>query len=51
MKTSHPGPPINNSEILLILGTDLAGKDHFANVLTDAAAVAGIRVERRRGRF
>ena len=40
-----------NLEILLILGTDLAGKDHFANVLTDAAAVAGIKVERRRGSF
>lgn len=43
--------PNSTPEILLILGTDLAGKDHFANVLTDAAAVAGIRVERRRGRF
>ena len=50
MKT-RPGPPNKNPEILLILGTDLAGKDHFTNVLTDAAAVAGIRVERRRGRF
>ena len=35
--------------VLLILGTDLAGKDHFANVLTDAAAAAGVFVERRRG--
>ena len=35
--------------ILLILGTDLAGKDHFANVVSDAAANAGLRVERRRG--
>lgn len=35
--------------VLLILGTDLAGKDHFANVLTDAAAAAGMSVERRRG--
>ena len=35
--------------VLLILGTDLAGKDHFANVLTDAAVAAGILVERRRG--
>ena len=34
---------------LLILGTDLAGKDHFANVVSDAAADAGLRVERRRG--
>ena len=34
---------------LLILGTDLAGKDHFANVVSDAAANAGLRVERRRG--
>jgi len=38
-------------KILLILGTDLAGKDHCANVLTDAAQAAGIRVERRRGAF
>lgn len=29
----------------------MAGKDHFANILTDAAAVAGIRMERRRGFF
>ena len=35
--------------VLLILGTDLAGKDHFANVLTDAAAAVGMSVERRRG--
>ena len=27
---------------LLILGTDLAGKDHFANVVSDAAANAGL---------
>jgi hypothetical protein len=37
--------------LLLILGTDLAGKDHCANVLTDGARGAGIRVERRRGAF
>ena len=36
---------------LLILGTDLAGKDHVANVLTDAASGVGIKVERRRGKF
>jgi len=38
-------------ETLLILGTDLAGKDHFANVLTDTATLAGIKGERRRGAF
>ncbi len=38
-------------ETLVILGTDLAGKDHFANVLTDAAVASGLKVERRRGRF
>lgn len=43
--------PHDTSKVLLILGTDMAGKDHFANVLTDAAAGGGIRVERRRGRF
>lgn len=37
--------------LLLILGTDLAGKDHFANVVNDAAEAAGITVERRRGAF
>lgn len=37
--------------LLLILGTDLAGKDHFANVVADAAESAGITVERRRGAF
>ena len=37
--------------LLLILGTDLAGKDHCANVVADAAASAGITVERRRGAF
>ena len=36
-------------DLLLILGTDLAGKDHFANVVSDAAAASGLRVERRRG--
>ena len=40
---------LNVRETLLILGTDLAGKDHFANVVSDAAANAGLRVERRRG--
>lgn len=37
--------------LLLILGTDLAGKDHCANVVADAAESAGITVERRRGAF
>ncbi len=41
----------NFPETLLILGTDLAGKDHFANVLTDAAVATGLKVERRRGRL
>lgn len=36
---------------LLILGTDLSGKDHVANVLADAAVAAGLPVERRRGMF
>lgn len=36
---------------LLILGTDLSGKDHVANVLADAAVTAGLQVERRRGMF
>lgn len=44
-------PRRRSPEILLILGTDLAGKDHVANIVGDAAARAGIRVERRRGRF
>jgi hypothetical protein len=35
----------------LILGTDLSGKDHVANVVADAAAAAGLQVERRRGMF
>lgn len=35
----------------LILGTDLSGKDHVANVLADAAVAAGLPVERRRGMF
>ncbi len=43
--------PAGFPETLLILGTDLAGKDHFANVLDDAATSAGIKVERRRGAF
>lgn len=34
---------------LLILGTDMAGKDHCANVVADAAQAAGIVLERRRG--
>ncbi len=51
MKTLPRGLKDRNHEVLLILGTDLAGKDHFANVLTDAAGLAGIAVERRRGRF
>ena len=37
--------------LLLILGTDLAGKDHFANIVLDAARAAGIKAERRRGAF
>ena len=41
--------PPNFPETLLILGTDLAGKDHFANVVSDAATAAGVQVERRRG--
>lgn len=49
--TGQPSPDMRLDETLLILGTDLAGKDHCANVVTDAAAAAGIRVERRRGRF
>jgi hypothetical protein len=52
MKTDKPGPVLQNfPETLLILGTDLAGKDHFANVLTDAAVASGLKVERRRGRL
>jgi hypothetical protein len=43
--------PTAFSPLLLILGTDLAGKDHFANVVADAAESAGIAVERRRGAF
>lgn len=44
-------PPIliTPPPLLLILGTDLAGKDHFANVVIDAAESTGIKVERRRG--
>lgn len=34
---------------LLILGTDMAGKDHCANVVADAAQAAGIALQRRRG--
>ena len=34
---------------LLILGTDMAGKDHCANVVADAAQEAGLQLERRRG--
>ena len=37
--------------LLLILGTDLAGKDHCANVVADTADAAGVIVERRRGAF
>lgn len=43
--------PATFPKTLLILGTDLAGKDHCANVLADAAISAGIKVERRRGSF
>ncbi len=43
--------PESFPETLLILGTDLAGKDHFANILTDTATSAGIKKERRRGAF
>lgn len=39
----------NFPHTLLILGTDMAGKDHCANVIADAAQVAGIQLERRRG--
>lgn len=46
--TDHnkPFPPV-----LLVLGTDMAGKDQFANVVADAALHAGLLVERRRGGF
>lgn len=37
--------------VLLILGTDLSGKDHVANVYGDAALAAGVPMERRRGMF
>ncbi len=37
--------------VLLILGTDLAGKDHVANVICDHAEAAGLLVERRPGAF
>lgn len=43
--------PARFPSLLLILGTDLAGKDHCANVVADAAQSAGITVERRRGAF
>jgi len=36
---------------LLILGTDMAGKDHLANIVADAAQSAGVVLERRRGAF
>ena len=39
----------NFPHALLILGTDMAGKDHCANVMADAAREAGLRLERRRG--
>lgn len=39
----------NFPRTLLILGTDMAGKDHCANVVADAAQAAGIPLERRRG--
>lgn len=48
-RTDKIGLPDRFPETLLILGTDLAGKDHFANVLTDTAVAAGVKVERRRG--
>lgn len=41
----------SSGETVLILGTDLAGKDHCANVLTDEARAAEIPMERRRGAF
>ena len=44
--SSRPMP-----EILLILGTDLAGKDYVTNILADTARETGKMVERRRGRF
>jgi hypothetical protein len=43
--------PDSFPQTLLILGTDLSGKDHVANVLADGAVAAGLRVERRRGMF
>lgn len=47
--TTRHSPPFPRA--LLILGTDMAGKDHFANVVANAALHAGILVERRRGAF
>lgn len=46
-----PPRPSSFPRTLLILGTDMAGKDHFANVVADAALHQGLRVERRRGAF
>ena len=37
--------------VLLILGTDLSGKDHVANVYGDAALAAGVEIERGSGMF
>jgi hypothetical protein len=41
----------NSPQTILILGTDMAGKDHVANVVMDAAQAAGLPMERRRGAF
>ncbi len=38
-------------QTILILGTDMSGKDHVANVVADAAQAAGLQMERRRGAF
>ncbi|MBI5559198.1 MAG: hypothetical protein HY885_16365 [Deltaproteobacteria bacterium] len=50
-KRLAPFPPDLLPATLLILGTDLAGKDHVANVVADDAEAAGLKVERRRGAF
>ncbi len=38
-------------DVLLILGTDLSGKNHVANLLADIARDRGCRVEKRQGAF
>lgn len=52
MESAKTNRPLSSfPPLLLVLGTDLAGKDHFANVVTDAYEAAGTTVERRRGAF